>query len=303
MYELLIPILTFFSVVALGGAVLVLRSRRSDQLRSRLDHTAPPATQRDATPAFKPRLIDLVEGVGIKVSSGGPSPKLRQSLAEAGYYADHAAALYMGTKLFLLVAGLVALWVLLLPVEQPLTVKGMMVVTGGGLLSFLPNLFVHMRRRERRAEVRRHLPDALDLLEISVSSGMGLDTSWNSVAEQIRAVSRTLADEMALTNLELHLGAPRAVAMRHMAERTGAEEISSLVGVLLQSERFGTSIAQALRTFSETMRETRSSRAEVAAEKMAVTLLFPMVLFIFPAILVVTVGPAAVVLFEIMGGG
>jgi tight adherence protein C len=104
---------------------------------------------------------------------------------------------------------------------------------------------------------------------------------------------------MALTNLEIHLGAARAVAMRNMAQRTGADELSSLVAVLVQSERFGTSVVEALRTYANSMRETRSMRSQEAAEKMAVKLLFPMILFIFPSVVLVMVGPAAMTLYKI----
>ena len=121
-----------------------------------------------------------------------------------------------------------------------------------------------------------------------------------AVSDEIRGVCPILADEMALTNIELHLGSPRSVAMRRMADRTGAEEISSLVAVLLQSERFGTSISEALRIYAISMRDKRSQQAAENAEKMAVRLLFPMVIFIFPSILVVTVGPACVTLVEMM---
>ena len=151
-------------------------------------------------------------------------------------------------------------------------------------------------------EIRNHLPDAVDLLEICVASGMGLDMAWNQVAEQIRGVSAQLADEMALSNLEMHIGASRAEALRHMVDRTGAEDLASLVAVLIQSERFGTSISEALKTFSETMREMRSMRAEESAEKMAVKLLFPMILFIFPVVLIVVAGPAGIQIARVMFG-
>jgi tight adherence protein C len=129
---------------------------------------------------------------------------------------------------------------------------------------------------------------------------MGLDMGWNAVADESRRVSDTLADEMALTNLEMHLGANRTSAMRHMVERTGVDELGSLVAVLVQSERFGTSITEALRTFAKSMREIRSQRAQECAEKMAVKLIFPMVLFIFPVTFIVVGGPAAMKLLEIM---
>jgi tight adherence protein C len=173
-------------------------------------------------------------------------------------------------------------------------------MTVAAILFFLPNIVVSSRRNRRRAEVRRHLPDAVDLLEICVSAGMGLDMAWNHVGDEIRNVSLVLADEMALTVLEIQLGAPRTLAMRHMAERTGAEELASLVALLVQSDRFGTSIADSLRTFAVGMRETRSQRAEEQAEKTAVKLLFPLVFFIFPVMLIVMVGPAGIVLYHIM---
>jgi tight adherence protein C len=141
------------------------------------------------------------------------------------------------------------------------------------------------------------------MLEICVSAGMGLDAAWNSVSDEVRRVSDHMSDEMELTNLEINLGTPRAVAMRHMAERTGVEDISSLVTLLLQSERFGASIVDALRTFARSLREIRSQRAEENAEKMAVKLLFPMVFFIFPVLFVVMVGPAVIVMMQTLGSG
>jgi tight adherence protein C len=119
------------------------------------------------------------------------------------------------------------------------------------------------------------------------------------VTDEIRSVSNVIADEMALTMLETQLGAPRTMAMRHMAERTGAKELASLVALLVQTDRFGTSIADALRTFAASMRNDRSQRAEEAAEKAAVKLLIPLVFCIFPVMLIVTVGPAAIRLYEV----
>jgi tight adherence protein C len=133
------------------------------------------------------------------------------------------------------------------------------------------------------------LPEAL---------GRGADMAWNAVCDEFRGVSQVLADEMALSNLEMHLGAPRADAMRNMAKRTGVEDINSLVGTLVQSERFGTSVSQALRTYADAIRMERSMRAEEAAEKLAIWLLFPMVLFIFPCMFIVILGPAGIRISE-----
>src|SRR5205809_980064 len=125
-----------------------------------------------------------------------------------------------------------------------LVIRVCIIVAVLAAFALLPNLAVTLRRRKRTADVRSHLPDAIDLLEICVSSGMGLDMAWNAVCDEFRGVSGILADEMALSNLEMHLGAPRADAMRNMAKRTGVEDISSLVATLVQSERFGTSVSQ-----------------------------------------------------------
>jgi tight adherence protein C len=187
--------------------------------------------------------------------------------------------------------------------ELSLLIRACIIVAVLSTFALLPNVLVTLRRRRRTANVRGHLPDAIDLLEICVSSGMGMDMAWNSVCEEFRGVSTILADEMALSNLEMHLGARRADAMRNMAKRTGVEDISSMVATLVQSERFGTSISQALRTYAEAMRAERSARAEEQAEKLAIKLLFPMVVFIFPCMFIVILGPAGIRIQQMFLGG
>jgi tight adherence protein C len=302
MYDVLIPLLAFCSVVSLGGLVLSVRAARRSPIDARLREVVEDIGHRALSDDHS-GLLRAVGRVGESVSSKGPSEGLKVELARAGYHASNAATVYLGCKVLLLVSGLILLAALVLPTELGLLVKFLLVLGGAAVLSFIPNVVVGLQRKKRSDETRQHLPDALDLLEICVSSGMGLDMAWNAVADEMRHVSPVLAEEMALANLEMHLGAPRATALRHMAQRTGAEDLSSLVAVLVQSERFGTSVGEALRTFAVSMRQGRSQRAEEAAEKMAVKLLFPMVLFIFPAIFVVAVGPAGIKLAEILGGG
>lgn len=300
-YELLIPASVFVLVVGVGGILLAVRVSRRKPLQDRLrglDGRKPAS----GVPTRRSPLLRGLDRVGSLFSFGRFSPRLREELARAGYHGRAAAAVYLGAKVLLLAAGLVVLLVLLLPVRIALVAKVLLVVAGTGVLFFLPNLVVYKHRQKRTLEIQHHLPDALDLLDICVGSGMGLDMAWNVVAEEMRRVTRPLADEMALTNLEIHLGASRAAAMRHMAQRTRAQEISSLIAVVIQSEKFGTSIADALQTFAVAMREERSLRAQEAAEKVAVKLLFPMVVFIFPAVLIVLAGPAALRLAEMIGG-
>ncbi|HWE93525.1 MAG TPA: type II secretion system F family protein [Tepidisphaeraceae bacterium] len=297
--ELVIPVLAGGAVVAIGGAGLLVRQMLKAPLQERLRGLA------DGTMAVSPqsdsrRFADVVQNLGAAVSSGTTSRSLREKLTQAGYHDPNAAAIYLGAKALLFAVALLACGVLTLMAPLDNQTKILLTMTGSLGLFFVPNMVVASRRARRRGDIRRHLPDAIDLLEICASAGMGIDMAWNSVTEEVRAVSPVLADEMALTNLEIHLGAARAQAMRHMAERTGADELSSLVAVLVQSDRFGTSITDAMRTFATSMRETRSQRAQESAEKMAVKLIFPMIVFIFPAAVLVMAGPAFIMLEGVM---
>ena len=288
----LIAGLVAVNFMAFGGAVILVQNARREAASARMRATSEEGGPADIEDG--PRLIRTVFRLGEAVSKGKSSRNLREELAAAGFHNQSAAAIYMGTKLIMLIAGAVTLSVLIIPADLAFAMKITMIVGGSALMFFLPNLAVGIRRDKRRAEVKKVLPDAVDMLEICVSSGMGIDAAWTAVGDEIRRVSPTFADEMELTNLEVSLGVPRAVAMRHMADRTGAEDLSSLVALLVQSERFGAGIIEALTTFAKTMRETRGQRAEEAAEKMAVKLLFPMVMFIFPALILIMVGPALI---------
>ncbi len=191
---------------------------------------------------------------------------------------------------------------LTIPGEYSMLKKYSLISMGGAVMFFIPNLVVIYQKKKRQEEVQHHLPDVVDLLEISVSSGVGLDMAWNLVADEIDEVSPVLGTAMDMSNFEMHLGASRTEALRNMSVRTGAEQLSSLAAILVQSERFGTSMAIALREFARSMREERRLNAEEKAEKMAVKLIGPMVLFIFPTIIIVMVGPAIVNIAEFFTG-
>lgn len=297
MIEMLLPILVFFAVMAIGGAIIagtMSRRKAVPRLRSMRGELTMPSEGSAG-------VSRLLTSVG-EASSSKTSSTLKQQLAMAGYFSQSASATYIGVKIVLLVIGLSIGFIVTLFLTATMATKLYVIVAIPAALFFIPNIVVSARRSARRAEVRAHLPDVVDLLEICVSAGMGLDMAWNSVTDEIRSVSNTIADEMALTMLETQLGAPRTVAMRHMSERTGAQELASLVALLVQSDRFGTSISDALRTFATSMRNNRSQRAEEAAEKTAVKLLIPLVFCIFPVMLIVTVGPAAIRLYEVFSG-
>ena len=290
--------LTFAAVLCVGGAVLAAGSAKRETIEARLEGKG---RSRRVKAERTSLIMRLLARFGKLASPRGLSEDLQKNMTRAGFHGANAAAVFVGTKLISFVACLVGLSALAMLVDIEIMIRIFAVLGTSAIVFFLPNIYLSLRCARRSAEIRRHLPDAIDLLEICVSGGMGLDQAWNAVSEEIRQVCSILADEMALTNLEKHLGADRGSAMRHMAERTGAEELSSLVAVLVQSERFGTSVAEALKVFTTSMREIRSQRAEENAEQMAVKMLFPMVTFIFPVVLIIAVGPAGITMTQILG--
>ena len=291
------------SAIALGGAGLAIaRSRRDARIaRQRTLSSGAEVAQVHAEDKADGVLTSTVGRLGTQVSGRGASRKLSAQLAAAGFHHAQAATIYLGAKAALFLVGLATAAIVLVPSSMPLPGIVVGCFFSGALLSFLPNFVVSARRSARRKNVDRHLPDAVDLLEICVASGMGLDAAWAAVTDEIRGVSELFADEMELTTLEISLGIPRAEAMRHMSARTGVEDLSSLVALLVQAEKLGASIADALTTFARGLREARGQRAEEAAEKMSVKLMFPMVMFIFPALLLIMLGPAVLQLVKVMG--
>ncbi|HKQ49938.1 MAG TPA: type II secretion system F family protein [Phycisphaerae bacterium] len=298
--QFFIPILVFVAVMAIGAGILLARSIRLESLRTRLGTATP---DEEAEPAEKgPLLLRITGRLGGLMGVHGTSQNLRKLLARAGYHGDTPVVVFLGSKVLLLLAALGVGAALTYSAKWTTATKSLVVLGGATFFFFLPNMLVRLKGSRRTSEIRVCLPDAVDLLEICVSSGMGLDQAWNVVTEKISSVSMLLGDEMAFTNLEIHMGAPRSLAMRHLGERTGCQEASSLAAALTQSEQFGTSIAETLKTFASSMRETRSMMAQEFAEKLAVKLLFPLVFLIFPAIIIVVCGPAGIEWAKVLSG-
>ncbi len=290
--QVLLAALAFASVILIGASILFLREQRQRTLRKRLEMSRPIGLS--ATRPQESRLLRFVEQIGNFISHGHASTSLWEQMIRAGYMSRGAPAIYTGIKMLFFAVGLAVTAFLLLPSQQSTVQKTVWISLGGLIPFFVPNFAVLMRERKRREEIRQHLPDAIDLLEICVTAGIGMDMAWNMVADEIRHVSSVLASAMDLSNFEMHLGASRTEAMRNMATRTGAEQLTSLAAILVQSERFGTSVADTLREFATWMREERHLTAEERAEKMPTKMLFPMALFIFPAIMVIAIGPAMI---------
>lgn len=296
MFDIIVPFLFFVSTIAIGASFILSWQQRQMMLKIRLqDSRFVDMPQKEEKGL---NLLELLAKIGNFVSHGNSSKTLNEQLLRAGYPSSTAPAIYTGTKILLFLLGFGITSILLLQSQLEYTYKIVIMASVGIILFFLPNFFVLIQIKKRKREIRHHLPEAVDLLEICVSSGIGLDMAWHIVSEEIRQVSTVLANAMSLTNFEINLGARRVDAMRHMAERTGAEELSSLATILIQTERFGTSIADTLKAFANSIREERNFAAEENAEKMAVKLIFPMVLFIFPAVIVTVAGPALITLLS-----
>ena len=299
--KIIIPGLTFLSIFTIGTAVLIIRGQRRKTLETRLQEGAWAGMDAKDSRKKKSGLLQFLEKIGNFASHGRASTELWEELVRAGFFSSAAPSVYTGIKMLLFFVGLVCTAILVMPMDVPATTKLTYVFLGGIFLFFAPNVILKARLKKRQNEIRQHLPEAIDMLEICVSSGIGLSMAWNIVADEIQHVSPILANSMGLTNFEIHLGVSRVEAMRHMADRTGVDRLSSLAAILVQTERFGTSIATTLKVFATSMREERFFEVEEHAEKIAAKLMIPMVLFIFPAIFLVTIGPAIITISESFG--
>jgi tight adherence protein C len=218
----------------------------------------------------------------------------KRFLVQAGYRNPMSGAYYWGTR-FVLMAGLGAGALLFLPVTGIGFLTSAFAALWFAALGWIaPTFYVGAKVKRRQKEIVKALPDALDLLVVCVEAGLGLNQAIVRVSEEIDHVSQLMSEQLALVNLEIRAGTPRDEALRNLGERTGVPDVQSLVTMLIQTDRFGTSIAQALRVHADTMRTKRRQRAEEAAAKTTIKLVFPLVLFIFPTMFVVILAPALI---------
>lgn len=241
------------------------------------------------------RLKEILEQLGDRMETRQAQlSKLRQLMVQAGYPSPNAVPIYLGTRLVLGV-GLAGLVLALVPLAGlPAFAAIIGAIWGLALGWVLPAFVVGGRVKRRQKEIVKALPDALDLLVVCVEAGLGLNQALVRVAQEIGHVSPVLGEQLELTNLEIRAGTPREEALRNLGERTGVEDVRSFAAMLIQTDRFGTSIADALRVHSDVLRTKRRQRAEEAAAKTAIKMLFPLVFFIFPAMFVVILGPAVI---------
>lgn len=301
----IVPLLVFLGIVAGIWAMLSAISKRNSKALDRLNRFGrmKSPTDQDELAGQTERFHGMLETAKALSQPLMPQTELEQSalktkLANAGFRSDAATMVYSGIRLaslglfFLISVGV------FVP-GRPLgfkTLQWVVIFTGIGF--YLPSIVLWWLRRKRQEQIFLTLPDALDLLVVCVESGLGLDAALRKVCDEMGKHAAVICEEFSLSNFQLQMGRPRREVLHDLGVRTGVDDVRSLAAILIQADRFGSSISQALRVQSDSMRTRRKQLAEEKAAKTAVQLLFPLILFIFPGIFVVLVGPAAINIME-----
>jgi tight adherence protein C len=298
-----LTILTFLATAGVVVAIVYAFSPAEVSVATRLARLAGIAGPAKEVPKFadrqKERVRDTLASVGKMMPAPGTEKANRTQLLmfRAGYRSSEALLAMRGVKLLFPIAALAGVYfsglyrinVFFIPVAT----------FAVGYL--LPDMWLTWRVSVRQRKLRKALPDALDLLVICVEAGLGLDQALMKVAQDMKIAHPELSEELQFVNLEMRIGKTRIDALRELARRTGLDDIKSLVAMLIQTERFGTSIAQSLRVYSDDMRMKRRQRAEEMSAKTSVKMVPALVFFIFPALMVVILGPAVITLMHQLG--
>ena len=294
---LLLPILAFLFVSLLVAAgVMVFSTSGGTAIERRLGEVTGASSTFETDSRFDEVVVDALKKLGNAVPrSPSEMGKLQRRLVAAGYRRNEAVPIFFGIRIAVALAffALFALPIVLRP--------SLMLALGAcGIGYVLPGMLLARKAKRRQHLIRLGLPDALDLLVVSVEAGLGLDQAIQRVGDEMKFAHPDLSAEMSLVNLELRAGKPRSEALRNLGERTDVDDVVSLVTMLVQTDKFGTSVAQSLRVHSDVLRTKRRQRAEEAAAKTGVKMVFPLVFCIFPAIWIVTIGPAAIQFVKVL---
>ena len=292
----LIAVIVFAAFFLLLTVGFIALSRRVDPVEKRLDVIRDQAVAAGTDAAHMRSQIE-----GLVAIDPESFHSLRADLAHAGFRGKHAVAWFWTLRILLGVSfAIFGLWI-----QQYFTDGAMKVLVplGATLFGFvIPSLIVHDRVKTRKENIRRAIPSVLDLIIVCVEAGLSLNAAIQRIAKEMRRTYPELATELHVLNQEIFLGFGRSEAFRNLALRTGVDELRSLATVLMQSDRLGTSVADVLRVQAEILRTKRRQASMEHAQKMPVKLLFPLIFFIFPELLVVLLGPAAIRFYRAMVG-
>jgi len=276
-------------IFCLGTAIWAPQSAFSNRLRTLIHEPVP--TVVDEGPN---RIENALERLSKAVpKSPNEVSKTRALLMQAGYREDRHLAIYFGIRVAL------ALLAFALVFLSGLWIKSPLLLIAFPLFGYiLPRFILKRKIKARQQKIRLSLPDALDLTIICVEAGLGIDQAIQRVSQELTHVHRELCEEFTLLNLEIRAGKPRMEALRNLAQRTGVDDLRALVAVLVQTDRFGTSIAQALRVHSDSLRVERRQRAEEQAAKTTIKMVPVLVFFVFPSMFFISLGPALILLMR-----
>ena len=293
---MLLPLLAFvFATLIVAAIGIRLAGARGDVIDRRLAEVTGSADRQETGQRFQ-SIKSAVQKFGSKVPvSPSEMGKVRMRLVQAGYRGAEAVPIFYGIRMAIAIGTFLLL-------ATPLVFRpNVPIGLGGSLLGYvLPGIALAKMAKKRQKKIQLALADALDLMVVSVEAGLGLDQAILRVGDELSFAHPDLSEELRLVNIELRAGKGRTDALRNLADRTGLEDIASLTAMLIQTDKFGTSVAQSLRVHCETLRTKRRQRAEEAAAKTGVKMVFPLVFCIFPAIWVVTIGPAAIKFVEVL---
>jgi len=291
---LILAIVVFFTVVAVVAAFGAAAVSPSSVLGSRLREIGWQRTTTQRKPAIRERMQQALDPLSRALPlSPTDVSQTRAWLIQAGYRSPQHVTIYRGLRVLFAAIGFLSVF-LSTGFSSPLLLVGL---TAFGF--FIPRFLLKKKVQERQRRLRLGLPDGLDLTVICVEAGLSLDQALMRVGDDLQHAHPELSAEFHLFDLETRAGKPRVEALRNLAERTGVDDIRSLVGTLIQTDRFGTNVAQALRVHSDSLRTERRQRAEEQAAKTTVKMIIPLVLFVMPSLIFVTVGPAVIQLLHI----
>ncbi len=300
MIPILLAVFLFLLLMAVISAYGYRAYVRPSRIYDRVGGVAETAAQADAV-IVRPRdvVVRVFEQIGEQIPlSPGDQTTTKRDLVMAGIRSDGAVKMFYGIKvIFCLVMFAFALTLHRHVTDNPV-LRIVFLVAGTGLGYYAPVIYLEKLVKKRQMKLRLSLPDALDMMVVSVEAGLGLDQALQYVAREIEESHEELSDELGLVGLEMRAGKRRAEALRNLADRTGEGELRKLVAILVQTDRFGTSMGESLRTHSDFMRMRRKQEAEERAAKVGVKLVFPIFLFILPSMMIVAAGPAMLKLFQ-----